>query len=198
MKKIGFGFLAAIMILLGVNMVLAQDTISTEKSALIKELFEATGGRQNFKDIMSNMISAQREQFKSLTDKLTSDFNTGTPAEKEQVSKIVNESMDRIMSRTQAFIETKFDFDQLVEDITPVYDKHFTTDELRDMIAFYRTPTGEKARKELPLMMGEIYAAMSKNFLPNFMDFIKQTTDEEVTALMKKLPTAKKKTSRKS
>ena len=196
MKKIGFGFLSVLIIMLGVNMAQAQDSISAEKTALIKELFEATGGKQNAKDIMSNMIAAQREQSKGMIDKLTADFKTSTPAENAKIAKIVDESMERIMTRTQEFLETKFDFDQLVADVAPVYDKHFTADELRDIIAFYRSPTGQKAMKEMPLMMGEMVGALSKNFLPSFMDFLKQTTDEEMAGLMKKLP--KKKSSRRS
>src|SRR4051812_32160960 len=105
MKKIGLTFLAVLIMMSGVSLASAQDAVSPEKAALIKELFEATGGRQSFNDIMLSMISSERQESKIMIDKLTGDFEMGTPAQNAEFAKIVNESIERIMSRAHEFFE---------------------------------------------------------------------------------------------
>jgi hypothetical protein len=42
----------------------------------------------------------------------------------------------------------------------PVYARNFTAQELRDILAFYRTPTGAKALHTMPKVMSEVMAQM--------------------------------------
>jgi len=55
-------------------------------------------------------------------------------------------------------LELAFVTDALKE-APPVYARHFTVDELKDLTAFYRTPLGAKALREMPQVMGEFTAA---------------------------------------
>ncbi len=41
-----------------------------------------------------------------------------------------------------------------------VYARNFTAQELREIVAFYRTPTGAKALHTMPKVMGEVMAQM--------------------------------------
>lgn len=41
-----------------------------------------------------------------------------------------------------------------------IYAKHFTTSELKDLTAFYRTPTGAKTLVEMPRVTGEFAASL--------------------------------------
>lgn len=41
-----------------------------------------------------------------------------------------------------------------------VYVRHFSAQELREIVAFYRTPTGAKALHEMPRVMGDVIADM--------------------------------------
>jgi uncharacterized protein len=191
MKKIGLGLLTALIMMLGVNTAWAQDTISPEKSALIKELIEVTGVRQNFNSTISNILSFQRQTAKDMLEQLADD-KSGTTGGKEKFAEIVDESVERAMARVQKFFDEKFDFDKFVDDVyVPVFSKHFTEQELREMIAYYRTPTGQKSRTEMPGVMQDSMAAISKSFMPGFMEFMKQTVDEEKAALIQKLPKKK-------
>jgi hypothetical protein len=42
----------------------------------------------------------------------------------------------------------------------PIYARHFTAGELRDLIAFYNSQTGQKSLKVLPQVMSEILSGM--------------------------------------
>jgi uncharacterized protein len=50
------------------------------------------------------------------------------------------------------------DVTDAMKETPSIYAKHFTVAELHDMIAFYRTPTGAKALREMPKIMGEFSA----------------------------------------
>jgi len=45
--------------------------------------------------------------------------------------------------------------DDMVNEIVPLYARHFTADEMRQLAAFYRTPVGAKALEKMPQLMGE-------------------------------------------
>jgi hypothetical protein len=54
-----------------------------------------------------------------------------------------------------------------------VYAKYFSAQELRDMLAFYRTPTGEKSLKVLPQVMSEFFASL----MPRLQEVEQKTTE---------------------
>ena len=41
----------------------------------------------------------------------------------------------------------------LMKELVPVYDKHFSYQEIREMIAFYETPLGKKSTEVMPRVM---------------------------------------------
>jgi uncharacterized protein len=50
---------------------------------------------------------------------------------------------------------------EVMENAPEVYARHFTTKELRDMIAFYQSPTGVKALHEMPKVMADVSQQMA-------------------------------------
>ena len=44
----------------------------------------------------------------------------------------------------------------MISDVPGVYARHFSAQELRDMIAFYKSPTGAKSLKEMPALLAEV------------------------------------------
>ncbi len=49
----------------------------------------------------------------------------------------------------------KVDANELVELIVPIYAKHFTHDEIKQLLAFYQTPLGQKMIANQPAIMQE-------------------------------------------
>jgi uncharacterized protein len=54
-----------------------------------------------------------------------------------------------------------------------VYAKYFSAQELRDMLAFYRTSTGEKSLRVLPQVMSEFFAGL----MPRLQEVEQKTTE---------------------
>ena len=65
----------------------------------------------------------------------------------------------QIDSLRQDFERIQVDFlSSVMEDAPVVYARYFTAAELREMLAFYRTPVGQKTLSVLPQVMSEIMA----------------------------------------
>jgi hypothetical protein len=47
------------------------------------------------------------------------------------------------------------DIDKFLEMVIPIYDRHFTTSELHELLRFYKTPLGRQLVAKLPLIMEE-------------------------------------------
>jgi hypothetical protein len=60
-----------------------------------------------------------------------------------------------------------------MEDAPAIYARYFTAQELREILAFYRTPVGEKSLKVMPQIMGETMAVL----MPRMQDIQIQTMD---------------------
>ena len=50
---------------------------------------------------------------------------------------------------------------EMMKDAPAIYAKHFSAQELRDMIAFYKSPTGVKALREMPKVMADVSTQMA-------------------------------------
>jgi hypothetical protein len=50
----------------------------------------------------------------------------------------------------------------LMDQIVPIYDKNFSQQEIRDVIAFYNTPTGKKVIQVLPVVLRQSIEAGQK------------------------------------
>lgn len=53
------------------------------------------------------------------------------------------------------FLRKYMGFNSIKEDLVALYVRNFTEKELDDIVAFYRTPTGQKAVSKLPVLMSE-------------------------------------------
>lgn len=79
-------------------------------------------------------------------------------------------SIGRIIAQApaekQAEVSAIFDISGIVQQLVPIYDKYYSSEELREIIAFYRTPAGQKMIEVTPKIVNE--------FLQASVDAIKQ------------------------
>ncbi|MBI5415336.1 MAG: DUF2059 domain-containing protein, partial [Candidatus Omnitrophica bacterium] len=56
-------------------------------------------------------------------------------------------------------LETVFNLDAIVAQLVPIYDKYYTPDELKEIVAFYKSPAGQKVIEATPKIMQEAMQA---------------------------------------
>jgi len=108
-----------------------------------------------------------------------------SPAKKQDILKLI-EVMDAKAQMAQTFdlmftnvmesmgagipadvkrtFKSKFEsrINDFVNQLIPIYDKHFTHDDIKNIIKFYETPTGKKMIKATPLITQESFAIGQK------------------------------------
>lgn len=108
-----------------------QQEIPAEKAAAARRLIELTGA----------------------SDVILATFRANLPAQKAAMPQIPDEFWEEFEKRMAA------DLDRFVEMIIPIYDRHFTTEQLNELIAFYETPIGRHTVEVLPRIAEESAAA---------------------------------------
>ena len=90
------------------------------------------------------------------------------------------EDFDAFAERFRALFAERLNFSQIIEAVyPPLYDKYFSEEELREMLAFYRTPLGRKSIEVMPSLMQEAGAAVEVAVRPLAVGLIQQIVAEE-------------------
>jgi hypothetical protein len=131
-------YLVAIALLCGclTMPVRAQDSGSPEALRAAQELTAIVNG-----DFMNQMVASM-----------------WSPLEQSLAGKVDAATLAELRAEFQRFA-TSLSAD-VMKEAPAIYARNFTAQELRDMLAFYKTPTGIKALTVLPKMMPEIMAPM--------------------------------------
>jgi uncharacterized protein len=141
-------------------------SITPERKALIKELLGLMKASENSEAIANQFM----DQLQPAVASEMSDHMRGliraqkfTPSEQKRAEALVDETIQRILTRIRAEVPKRVNFAELVEKIAvEVYDKHFTEAEVKDLIAFYKTSAAQKFARILPQIVAEIMPGVQK------------------------------------
>jgi hypothetical protein len=76
-----------------------------------------------------------------------------------------------------------FPWDEMLQSMVPVYQKHFTKGDIDAIVAFYTAPTGQKLLKEMPEIMAESMQTMMP-LLQKQMASMQERVEQEVAAML--------------
>jgi hypothetical protein len=108
-------------------------------------------------------IAAAKEMMELLSGDALAQMNsmimTQTLRPLERLPNMTPEKLDALRNEIQK-ITLRF-MNNALADAPAIYAKHLTVAEMREITAFYRTPTGEKTRRMLPQIMTEVMALIA-------------------------------------
>jgi hypothetical protein len=141
-------------------------------------LLAGTGGYARADDPSPEALAAANEllavlspdMMKQLTGSITGSF-WPVVEQKARAEKIDEATISELRAEFER-IQVAFVTDAMKE-APPIYARHFTVDELHQLTAFYRTPTGTKALHEIPQVMGELTALL----VPRLQDVQRETSE---------------------
>jgi uncharacterized protein len=164
----------------------AQETISAEKRALIKEMIMVTDVEKTG-DLMLKAMIAQFEN--EAPERIAESVNARTdltPQERQKLRQEMAVEAARFTKRFSELVREKLNWPQLMEQLMyPVVNKYYTEDDLKNMIAFYKSPTGRKVIEVMPQMMTDVMARSNEIVKPQFDKIAQQILDEERKRLRK-------------
>ncbi len=172
-------------ILAGLNFqAVGQNTVSPQKRALIKELLEATEAVKLAESTSQTMMAQMEQDFPKIMEMLLTQQAADsklTAAQRKALIDDSGKSSMRMLKRFQERALAAIKFGELLETISvELYDKYFTEDELKDMIAFYRTPTGKKTIQIMPQLVNDAMQKTTEIVTPKIMDVLNELIQEEI------------------
>lgn len=152
-----------------------------QKAALVQELLQVTDvGSLAEKNFAASMEQATQQLLPMLQETVANQENL-TPEQKAKAEKEFQQQYTRFLARFQKRFAEKINLRQLVEEVNGnLYTKYFTVDELRDILAFYRTATGKKSLTLMPEMMNEAMEQTNSRVYPVSMEIITELMQEEL------------------
>lgn len=172
-----------------------KTEIPEDKKAVISELLTIMKADVQTKEIMQAMFAQMESMYPSIIDSLVDKQTELTAAQKAQVKKELIEKDRNFNSRfNEKFIKMINFEDYMNQVFYPLYDKFFTTAELKDLAAFYKTPTGQKFITATPQITGESMKLAQEYLLPRIDGLMKELMDEDLNYIKsnKNPPPAKK------
>lgn len=120
--------------------------------------------------------------FLVLTDAKSNGYQSGlmmVDAMRKVNTELPDEAWDEILDLIVAHL------DELIELMVPIYDRHFTAEEIEGLIAFYESPVGRKFIEEQPAVTQEAVMAGEQwgqrvvgEILPRLQELMNETAEE--------------------
>ena len=180
MRRMGAAILAAGVL---VQPVKSGAEIPESKQKLIRELLTIVGivGMAEQMRDQQSVVELMRMQpsYHEMMELATSE-QADLSEENRQLLLARLEDFDAFAERFQALFVERLNFSTIMETVyPPVYDKYFSEEELRQMVAFYRTPVGRKAIEVMPSVMQEAGRAIEDAVWPLSVGLIQEIVAAE-------------------
>lgn len=166
----------------------AQTAASSEKQAAIKELVFLVNGDNKAVEIMNVMV-AQYQASQDATLKSILDERTDlTDDERKICEDIIVAERKATFKRFEDKLMQKIDLGKMINDIaSALYDKYFTLEEIKDLNAFYKSPTGQKTLKTMTSVAGDTVQMVQDELMPKMMLVLKEVADEDRAQIEQKI-----------
>lgn len=127
----------------------AQTTVSIAPDAAskedVKKLFDVMASREQIGQMMQQLFAQMRSLNREEIKKRRPEVTEG------KLARMDRESEDLIKN---------FPLDEMLSDMIPVYQRHFTKSEIDALTAFYSSPPGQKFLHEMPAVTAETMRAV--------------------------------------
>ncbi len=169
----------------------ARPPLTPEKRALIAELLVVTESKKNAIAVYNSMLDQQENEMPELVWQGLANskaMQALSEVRRAELRKEMREESAMLSKRVRELFSLRIDFPQVIEDVSyELYDKYFTESELRDVVAFYKSPTGRKSIEVLPKMFAEAMSATLERIKPQAMQIATELSNEEGERIRKKL-----------
>jgi uncharacterized protein len=144
LKSLLFVFLLAFSMSAGAQTTVsvAPDTASKED---VRKLFDVMASREQMKQMMQQVFAQMRTLNHDELKKRHPDVS------EDDLARLDRQSEDLLKN---------FPLDEMLSDMVPIYQRHFSKPEIDALIAFYSSPPGQKFLHEMPAVTAETMKAV--------------------------------------
>ena len=158
----------------------AQTGIVPEKQAAVKELVTLINA-DNQAETMVGLLTAQMDSMREpMIDAVLKERTDLSAAERQTVRELLLADQNNAEKRFQEKLMQKINFTEMINEISMiVYDKYYTLDEIKELTAFYKTPTGQKTLKNMTPLMTDTLKLTQERVISKIPVVLKELEDEE-------------------
>lgn len=135
-----------------------------EAEAAARELIELSGAKAQYQQMLMVMTQSIQTGFSTGLAKALKEKPLA-PAQRKQAKDILDRHFSRFIGEYQGYLKQTLPWEKLVEEVyLPTYLKHFSAQELKEVITFYRSPTGRKFAEKGPSLSREAAQAINNQY----------------------------------
>jgi len=167
----------------------AQSAPTPEKTALVKELMTLINASTNSDAVIDQILEQDLKEIAPLIpQELLKEIPQEklSPDEQKRLKSEADEAAKRILVRIRAEAPKRVNFGEVLERVgIEIYGKHFTEEELKELISLYKSPALQKYLRLSPQITSEMFS----NIDVLITRAVGRTMDELLIEEIKKLKT---------
>jgi uncharacterized protein len=149
----------------------ADQQPTKEQLAKLFDVMRLRDQMQSMRQIVPSMV---QQQIKSAMKQTESDLPAGTKLTPEQ-----RQEMEKVMSKYVGKAMDLYPADEMLTDMTTVYQRHLSKDDVDGLIAFYSSAAGQHLLDAQPLI--------AKEYMPLVMEKVLQRSQTMTKEMMKEM-----------
>jgi uncharacterized protein len=147
--------------------------------ALIDELMVAMELEKSAEQSADVMLKALEQQMPSIANQILGPVPPNSLKADERQRELA-EFQARFNKRYKELLAERVQLGKTTREIyAPLFERHYTEDEVKGLIAFYKSPLGKKVLKVMPSMTAEALAKSNEVVNPKIMDVVQEIIAEE-------------------
>jgi hypothetical protein len=175
----------------------AQTAVSDEKIAAVKELVNMTNPSDDSEGFLKSICAEMQQSSLVVVKAMLEENKDLSEADKKSfLAQYIKDAGTREARYNERLFQ-KLNFIESVNEMQiHIFDKFYTLEEIKDMIAFYKTPTGQKTLLLKTPVMLETMKQMQEKIIPKIPAIMKELNDEDAKEFREKLNQKKSKSSK--
>jgi len=161
----------------------AQDAIAPEKKALMKELMKLLNTSSNSEAVIDQFLGQGLKQSAPLISKaLLTDIPQDklSPDEEKRLKSEADEATQRIFVRVRTEFPNRVNLGELLDRVgLEIYAKHFSEEEIKELITLYKSPAAQKFLRLLPQITAEMLPKVQEWVTPALTQLMEEAFIEE-------------------
>ncbi len=164
----------------------APAAVAPETRAAIKDLLEAMNMRDNLSKNFQGMTGGIAPQLAQAVARQVDANPSLTPEQKSKVLEGMKVPFDSAMKEVQGIITSPKLVDDTLQKMIPIYAKYYTTPEIKQLTAFYKSPLGAKTLSTMPQAIGETLQATFAELQPRLTGLMDKMLKTQIDAVVAK------------
>lgn len=185
MNKLTFFLVVILTVLAFTEQPLAQTEDPAFKQKLILELIELTfAGFDPQKEFERGMAEQKEMISNEFFGRPLNDENF-SEVDRESYQKRMRESMERMFDKITEKVNQEVDFGGFTKAfLARFYYTHYTESEIKELIAFYKTPLGKKTLETSIMLASDLMKDYKTEIEPKILKISREIADEEMKRIL--------------